>query len=123
MKITIYKRVNHYWAKDIQRNKFCNKCGNTFEIKCPSCGNSNPPGSAFCDECGRNLARPSEPPPKELSFDEKIEKIQKYLPKGLTEKILSQRDGIEGERKLVTIMFADMEGFTPLVEMLGPEEA
>jgi class 3 adenylate cyclase len=58
--------------------------------------------------------------PKELSFDEKLTKIQKYLPKGLTEKILSQRDRIEGERKPVTVMFCDMEGFTPLSEQLGP---
>ncbi|NQU15874.1 MAG: hypothetical protein HQ561_17095, partial [Desulfobacteraceae bacterium] len=61
--------------------------------------------------------------PKDLSFDEKIDKIQRYLPKGLTEKILGQRDKIEGERKQVTVMFCDMEGFTPLVEGLGPEEA
>jgi len=50
-------------------------------------------------------------------------KIQQYLPKGLTEKILAQRGKIEGERKQVTVMFCDMEGFTPLSERLGPEEA
>ena len=44
------------------------------------------------------------------------------LPGGLTEKILSQRDRIEGERRHVTIMFVDMKGFTPLTEKLGPEE-
>ena len=60
----------------------------------------------------------SERSPKELSFDEKIDKIQRYLPKGLTEKILAQRDRIEGERKQVTVMFCDMEGFTSLSEML-----
>jgi class 3 adenylate cyclase len=38
-----------------------------------------------------------------------------------TEKILSQRDRIEGERRHVTIMFVDMKGFTPLTEKLGPE--
>ena len=53
----------------------------------------------------------------------KIDKIQRYLPKGLTEKILAQRGKIEGERRQVTVMFCDMEGFTPLVEELGPEEA
>jgi class 3 adenylate cyclase/tetratricopeptide (TPR) repeat protein len=64
-----------------------------------------------------------EPALKDLTFDEKLTKIQKYLPKGLTEKILSQKDRIEGERKQVTVMFADMEGFTALSERLGPEEA
>ncbi|MBL0712745.1 MAG: AAA family ATPase, partial [Desulfosarcina sp.] len=49
--------------------------------------------------------------------------IQRYLPQGLTEKILTQRDRIEGERKNVTVMFCDMEGFMPLVEQIGPEAA
>jgi hypothetical protein len=103
--------------------KFCKDCGNKLEYVCPQCGNAYTPGTKFCDECGHNFIAPSEPPPKDLSFDEKIDKIQRYLPKGLTEKILSQRDRIEGERKQVTVMFCDMEGFTPLVERLGSEEA
>jgi len=94
-----------------------------LEIACPECGKANRPGSKFCNECGHNLTLPSEPLPKGLSFDEKLDKIQRYLPKGLTEKILSQRDKIEGERKQVTVMFCDMEGFTHLSERLGPEEA
>jgi adenylate cyclase len=57
------------------------------------------------------------------SIDEKIEKIQRYLPKGLTGKILAQRGEIEGERKQVAVMFCDMEGFTPMVERLDPEKA
>lgn len=73
--------------------------------------------------CGNRLTLPSEWPSIELPFDEKINRIQRYLPKGLTEKILSQKDKIEGERKQVTVMFCDMEKFTPLVEKLGPEEA
>jgi predicted ATPase/class 3 adenylate cyclase len=103
--------------------KFCNECGHKFEITCPKCGIANRPGSKFCDECGHDFSHPSEPSPKDLSFDEKIDKIQRYLPKGLTEKILSQRDKIEGERKQVTVMFCDMEGFTQFTEKLGPEEA
>jgi len=103
--------------------KFCNECGNKLESACPECGNLNRLGAKFCDDCGHNLAVADETPPKELSFDEKLEKIQRYLPKGLTEKILSQRDKIEGERKQVTVMFCDMEGFTSLSEKLGPEEA
>jgi class 3 adenylate cyclase/tetratricopeptide (TPR) repeat protein len=77
----------------------------------------------FCNKCGYDLRKPKTTPPKDLSFDEKLTKIQRYLPKGLTEKILSQRDRIEGERKQVTVMFCDMEGFTQLSERLGPEEA
>ena len=103
--------------------KFCNRCGHKLELACPECGKVNPPGSRFCNECGHNLAAPSGQAVKDLSFDEKIDKIQRYLPKGLTEKILSQRDRIEGERKQVTVMFCDMEGFTSLSEKIGPEEA
>jgi hypothetical protein len=68
------------------------------------------PGDKFCGECGYSLL-PSKKVAKELSFDEKIDKIQKYLPKGLTEKVLAQRDRIEGERRQVTVMFCDMDGF------------
>ena len=103
--------------------KFCRKCGAKLASVCPQCAAEILPGDRFCGECGHNLSHPSEPSPRELSFDEKLEKIQRYLPKGLTEKILSQRDKIEGERKQVTVMFCDMEGFTPLVEKLGPDEA
>ncbi|MGD8258358.1 MAG: zinc ribbon domain-containing protein, partial [Desulfobacterales bacterium] len=103
--------------------KFCNECGNKLEKSCPECGKSNPPGSKFCNECGHNLTLPSERPPiKELTLEEKFGKIQKYLPKGIAEKILSQRDKIEGERKQVTVMFCDMEGFTGISEKIDPEE-
>jgi len=103
--------------------KFCEECGTELELECPNCKTKIPLGKKFCSECGHNVALPSEPLRKELSFDEKLEKIQKYLPGGLTKKILSKRGKIEGERKQVTIMFCDMEGFTSLVEGLGPEEA
>ena len=103
--------------------KFCNECGHKLELACPECGKMNPPDSRFCSGCGHNLILASEPTPKAPSFDEKIDKIQRYLPTGLTEKILAQRDKIEGERKQVSVMFCDMEGFTALVEKIGPEEA
>jgi len=103
--------------------KFCNQCGAKIELTCQECGRVNPPGSMFCNECGHNLSLPSEPSPRDLALDEKLAKIQRYLPKGLTEKILAQRGKIEGERKQVTVIFCDMEGFTPLSERLGPEEA
>jgi len=94
-----------------------------MEFHCPNCGAITPATGKFCQECAYDLRKPKEARPKDLSFDEKLTKIQKYLPKGLTEKILSQRDRIEGERKQVTVMFCDMEGFTSLSERLGPEEA
>jgi class 3 adenylate cyclase/tetratricopeptide (TPR) repeat protein len=103
--------------------QFCKECGKKLELFCPSCEHPYQAGSKFCDECGYNLASQKEYPKKDLSFDEKLTKIQRYLPGGLTEKILAQRGRIEGERKQVTVLFSDMENFTPLVEKLGHEEA
>jgi class 3 adenylate cyclase len=83
--------------------KFCVECGGKLEIICPKCNFSNSASFKFCAECGHNLTLPSEPSTKDLSFDEKLDKIR--------------------ERKQVTVMFCDMEGFTSLVERIGPEEA
>ena len=58
-------------------SKFCIECGHKFELKCPQCGHSLPTAAKFCNECGHQLSLPAKPPPKELSFDEKIRKIQK----------------------------------------------
>ena len=93
--------------------KFCGECGAKLEKVCPHCNSLNPPQFKFCGECGRNLSIPLEAKPKELSFDEKLAKIQRYLPQGLTEKILAQRDKIEGERKQVTVMFWIWKGLRP----------
>jgi len=55
--------------------KFCNECGHKLEITCSECGQINPPGSKFCIECGHQLIPAPAPLPKELSNDEKIEKM------------------------------------------------
>jgi class 3 adenylate cyclase/tetratricopeptide (TPR) repeat protein len=101
--------------------KFCEECGAKLELECPACKAKIPLDKKFCGECGHKLSESAESRPKELSFDEKIDKIQRYLPQGLTEKILSQRERIEGERKQVTVMFCDLAGYTLLTEKLGPE--
>ncbi len=102
--------------------KFCGECGAKLEKFCPGCGYSNPPQFKFCGECGQSLALPTVRAPQDLSFDEKLAKIQRYLPEGLTQKILSQRDRIEGEKKQVAVLFCDLEGFTALSERIGLEE-
>jgi class 3 adenylate cyclase/tetratricopeptide (TPR) repeat protein len=105
-----------------EARKFCSECGAKLLLICSKCGFENLPSDKFCGECGHQLSLPLKPIPKELSFEEKLGKIQRYLPKDLTQKILAQRDKIEGERKQVTVMFCDMEGFTSLTEKLGSEE-
>ena len=58
-----------------------------LRMKCPKCQCENREGARFCNECGQNLASPCQATPKDLSFDEKIAKIQGYLPEGLTETV------------------------------------
>ena len=91
-------------------------------MKCPNCHFDNPEEMQFCGRCGNELGISSEMPSKALSLPEKLRRIQRYLPKGLTEKVLSQKDKIEGELKQITIMFCDMAGFTRLTASLGAED-
>jgi class 3 adenylate cyclase/tetratricopeptide (TPR) repeat protein len=96
--------------------RFCNGCGKKLEFACPECGKVNPPGSSFCNACGHNLQSYKETPP--VDYDQP----QSYTPKHLADKILTTRSSIEGERKLVTVLFADVASFTSLSEKLDPEE-
>jgi class 3 adenylate cyclase/tetratricopeptide (TPR) repeat protein len=101
---------------------YCGQCGEKLEKSCPKCNFVNPPQFKFCGHCGHDLTLTAAPLRKELSPDEKLEKIQKYFPQGIMEKILSKGDKVEGERRRVTVLFADISGFTPMSEMMEPEE-
>ena len=80
-------------------------------MECPDCNSKIPDLAKFCIECGRSLFSTSRASSENLTSDEKLEKIQRYLPKGLTKKILAQRHKIEGERKQVTVSaFASRSG-------------
>ncbi len=96
--------------------RFCNGCGTKLEFACPECGKVNPPGSRFCNACGHDLQSLKEAPP--VDYDQP----QSYTPKHLADKILTTRSSIEGERKLVTVLFADVANYTSLSEKLDPEE-
>src|SRR5210317_439204 len=96
--------------------KFCGECGHKFEITCPECGTKNRAGNKFCDECGHNLKKIEEGLPVDYS------EPQSYTPKFLADKILTTRSSIEGERKLVTVLFADVANYTSISEKLDPEE-
>jgi len=99
-----------------ERAKFCGKCGHKFEVICPECGTKNRAENNYCDECGHALNKPSEAP------SVKYLKPQSYTPKFLVDKILTNRSSIEGERKLVTVLFADVANYTAMAEKLDPEE-
>lgn len=106
-----------------ENSVYCGNCGSCFEKECvcANCGSHLPISFKFCNKCGFSISRSEISSHTVLSLNEKLEKVQRYLPKGLAQKVLSQRNEIEGERKLVTVMFCDMQGFTPLSEQLGPE--
>jgi class 3 adenylate cyclase len=96
---------------------FCNSCGNRLELSCPSCGQTNPPGAKFCNKCGLNLSD------TDVAASAQFASPESYTPKYLAERILTSKTSLEGERKQVTVLFADLKGS---MEMLGdrdPEEA
>lgn len=96
--------------------KFCDECGNRLEAICPQCQKLNPPGSKFCNECGHDLRKPTEAPA--IDYDQP----ESYTPKFLSDKILANKSSIEGERKFITVLFADVTNFTAISEKLDPEE-
>ena len=96
--------------------KFCSGCGGRLEAVCPACGHPNLSGSRFCNECGKPLAAPSVAAAALVS-------PQSYTPRHLAEKILTSRHALEGERKQVTVLFADMKGSLELLADRDPEEA
>ena len=96
--------------------KFCKECGSKLELTCPGCGNAYTPGTKFCDECGQSLVEVKET----LTID--FTEPQSYTPKFLADKILTTRSSIEGERKVVTVLFADVASYTSMAEKLDPEE-
>src|SRR5437879_1252107 len=109
--------------------KFCGECGAPLALLCPACRSSNPVGNKFCGECGAPLGGDRSPrssvPLAEVvptPLESKYATPQTYTPKHLAEKILTSKSVIEGERKGVTVMFADVSGFTAMSERLDPED-
>jgi uncharacterized membrane protein YvbJ len=77
-------------------SKFCNSCGSALAAGCPNCGATNKPGARFCNECGTSLTLTA-----------------------VTEPLGSQQTPATAggtERRLVTVLFADIVGFTPFAE-------
>jgi class 3 adenylate cyclase/tetratricopeptide (TPR) repeat protein len=99
-----------------EKRKFCRECGAKLQNACPQCGNENLPGDKFCGECGNSLTELKEGPAIDYT------KPQSYTPKFLVDKILTTRSSIQGERKLVTVLFADVANYTSISEKLDPEE-
>lgn len=110
-------KCNNCQNDNAEEAKFCVECGTELVYQCPSCGKENPPTHKFCYECGQRL---DEEIRKTESID--LEKPERNIPKNLADKILEARSIVEGERKLVTVLFADVKGSTSIGELLDPEE-
>jgi predicted ATPase/class 3 adenylate cyclase len=98
--------------------KFCIECGTPLTPRCPLCGADVLPRAKFCAECGTPLGgQPAAPPPAHA------QPPVRYPPGHLVEKILTSKAALEGERKQVTVLFADLKGSMELLADRDPEEA
>src|SRR5467141_2247841 len=104
-------------AENREGRRFCGDCGLSFASTCPSCGFMNEGSEKFCGGCGRSLtSSPTVAEPKHGS-------PETYTPKHLAEKILTSEAALEGERKQVTVLFADLKGSMELLADRDPEDA
>ncbi|MGH7821029.1 MAG: adenylate/guanylate cyclase domain-containing protein, partial [Candidatus Binatia bacterium] len=99
-----------------QGMRFCGGCAAALERRCPGCGFENPPGFRFCGACATPLA------PGAAAASWPARSPGAYTPKHLADKILLSRSAIEGERKQVTVLFADIERSMELAEVVDAEE-
>ncbi len=109
-------------ADNPPENRFCDQCGAPLETRCPACQAALRPGARFCGTCGQRLGAPTAatvapPVPAAAAAPPAA-----YTPRHLADKILKGRSALEGERRQVTVLFADLAGFTTLAERRDPEE-
>ena len=97
---------------------FCEECGARLEVEveCPSCRTLIPLGKKFCGACGHKIVKTEYSPI--IEYDRPLS----YTPKFLADQILTQRSSLEGEHKLVTVLFADVANYTSISEKHDPEE-
>ena len=94
----------------------CLKCGAPLVATCASCGTPLAPGAKFCSECG-------QPVVMGIAAAARYGTPASYTPRHLAERIRTSRSALEGERKQVTVLFADLKGSMELLANRDPEEA
>jgi class 3 adenylate cyclase len=94
--------------------KFCAECGQALARSCASCRAELPALAKFCPECGSASSSSGPAPAERTPVDD--------TPKHLADKILQSKSALEGERKQVTVLFADVKGSMELAEQLDPEQ-
>jgi class 3 adenylate cyclase/tetratricopeptide (TPR) repeat protein len=97
--------------------KFCVECASPLARRCPACRTEAPPAAKFCPECAAPLLAI-----RNSKSARNREEPRAYTPKHLADKILQSKSALEGERKQVTVLFADVKGSMELAEQLDPEE-
>jgi class 3 adenylate cyclase/tetratricopeptide (TPR) repeat protein len=101
--------------------KFCGGCGAALPKRCAACGAESPAAFKFCGECGASLG--DAPPRREPAASSSPARDPRaYTPKHLADKILASKSALEGERKQVTVLFADVKGSMELAESVDPED-
>ncbi len=102
-----------------ERAKFCENCGAKLEHRCPNCGTQNRPEAKFCDNCGTKLTFQIEEP-----VGERISPTTDYIPEEYAIKLNKARSSgsMVGERRIVTMLFCDVQGSTAAAEQLDPED-
>jgi class 3 adenylate cyclase/tetratricopeptide (TPR) repeat protein len=96
--------------------KFCAECATPLAPTCSRCGRQLPSSAKFCPEC-------AQPTGVSTNASSSFGAPETYTPKHLVSKILNSRAGLEGERKQVTVLFADLKGSMELLSDRDPEEA
>jgi class 3 adenylate cyclase/tetratricopeptide (TPR) repeat protein len=104
------------------RAKFCLECGTRLALTCSQCSTELPPSAKFCLECG-HPAGAGVPPLTSAPPASTVPAPAAYTPPHLAERIISSRAALEGERKQVTVLFADLKGSMELLADRDPEEA
>ena len=94
--------------------KFCEDCGARLALACPQCGAEVTAGKKFCGSCGAPIAG---------QHGGRFAAPDTYTPLHLAEKILTSKAALEGERKQVTVLFADLKGSMELLADRDPEDA
>src|SRR5512132_3224046 len=110
----------HCQRENLTDSIFCDQCGLRLEAVCSHCGEPNRRGATFCRICGQTISQTATVAPARVPG---VPSPDSYVPKHLAEKILASRQALEGERKEVTVLFADIRGSTRLLEGLDPEDA
>jgi class 3 adenylate cyclase/tetratricopeptide (TPR) repeat protein len=98
--------------------KFCEECATPLARACAKCGRPLSPTAKFCPECAHPTGSSAAPAPAQ-----RFDSPESYTPRHLAEKILTSKAALEGERKQVTILFADLKGSMELLADRDPEEA